>query len=159
MKLQAFDSSYFCGKTFFGDDGFQNVLVYQPRFNTLEIKKDKKTEYVIVGKCKGLLKSRQLLLVVEQNNYTTKTVNVYIFCDLDIRPKIPLRKFTLKKLLLSGTNIRKDSDKSKYKNRGYGIAFDGLCSWSFGSSFARDFVIFGGDNGSSSSRTDVRKII
>ena len=39
MKLEAFDWSYFHGKFLFGDDGFQNVLIYQPTFNTLELKK------------------------------------------------------------------------------------------------------------------------
>ena len=47
MKLEAFDSSYFQGKNFFGGDVFQNMFVYQPIFNTLESKKDKGTGYVI----------------------------------------------------------------------------------------------------------------
>ena len=34
-------------------------------------------------------------LVVEQNNYTTKIVNVYIVYDLDNCSKNPLRNFTL----------------------------------------------------------------
>ena len=29
MKLQTFDSSYFCGKICFDDDGTQNYLVFQ----------------------------------------------------------------------------------------------------------------------------------
>ena len=37
MKLQTFDSSQFHGKTFFGDNGSQNMFVYEPRFNTLEL--------------------------------------------------------------------------------------------------------------------------
>ena len=45
--LEAFDSSCFHGKNLFGDDGFQNIFVYQPTFNTLELKKDKGTEFVI----------------------------------------------------------------------------------------------------------------
>ena len=53
MKLRAFDSSYFCGKTFSGDDGFQNVFVYQPRFNTLEIKKNtRKLNMLLLGNIK-----------------------------------------------------------------------------------------------------------
>ena len=36
---------------------------------------------------------------------------------------------------------------------GYGIAFDGKCSWSFGNVFAKNVVVFGVDN-SSSSHTD-----
>ena len=36
-ELQVFDSSYFHGKTFFffGDDGFQNMFVYQETLDTL----------------------------------------------------------------------------------------------------------------------------
>ena len=47
VKLEAFDSSYFHGRTFFGNDISQNMFVYQPKFDTLEIKKDKGTAYVI----------------------------------------------------------------------------------------------------------------
>ena len=37
MKLPAFYSSYFHVKNFFGDDGFQNIFVYQPTLNRLEL--------------------------------------------------------------------------------------------------------------------------
>ena len=33
VKLEAFDPSYFHGKFFFGDDGFQNMFFYQPTFS------------------------------------------------------------------------------------------------------------------------------
>ena len=33
------DLSYFLGKIDFGDDGFQNIFVYQPSFSTLKLKK------------------------------------------------------------------------------------------------------------------------
>ena len=62
--------------------------------------------------------------------------------DLDNWSKIPLRNFTLKNCLFGATNIVKISDKSKYEYSGYGIAFDGLGSWSFGNGFARNVVIF-----------------
>ena len=44
-------------------------------------------------------------LVIEQNNYTTKNVNVYIVYDLNNWPKIPLRNFRLKNCLFRATNI------------------------------------------------------
>ena len=56
------------------------------------------------------------------------------------------------------TNIAKNSDKSKYVYSGNGIAFNGLGSWSFGNDFARNFIIFGIDN-SSTSHTNNRKKI
>ena len=38
------------------------MFVYQPTFNTLELKKDKDTDYVIGWKSKGLFESKLLLL-------------------------------------------------------------------------------------------------
>ena len=64
-------------------------------------------------------------LVLEQNNYATKIVIVYIVFDLDTWPKNPLKNFALKNSLLDSTNIVKDNDKEKYVCTGYGIAFDG----------------------------------
>ena len=55
--------------------------------------------------------------------------------------------------MFGATNIVKHTDKSKYVYIGYRIAFGGASSWSFGSDFVRNFVIFGVDN-SSSSHTD-----
>ena len=38
VKLETNDLNYFLGKKFFGDDGSQNMFVYQPTFNMLELK-------------------------------------------------------------------------------------------------------------------------
>ena len=39
---------FFLGKIYFtSNDGSQNMFVYQPAFNVLELKKDKSTKYVI----------------------------------------------------------------------------------------------------------------
>ena len=124
LKLEEFDSRYFHGNDFFGDDGFQNMFAYQPTFNTLELKQDKGTNYVVGWNSKGLFESKILplhgaflpyikyfgykigiqlnnnRLVVEQNNYTTKVVNTYIFYDLGTWQKILLKSFTLNKLLV-----------------------------------------------------------
>ena len=54
------------------------------------------------------------------------------------------------------SNIVKNSDKSKYVYGGYGVAFEGVGSSSFGNNFARNVVIFSVSN-SSSSPTDNRK--
>ena len=64
--------------------------------------------------------------------------------------------------MIGATNIVKNSDKNKYmdykylKHSVYGIEFDRECSWSFGNEFARNSIIFGVDN-SSSSHTDNHK--
>ena len=110
-------------KYFFGDDVFQNMFVYQPTFNMLELKEDKGTDYVISWKSKGLLESKLLSLnvvflpnikyfgykigrqfhntplVVEQNNYPNKTVNAYIVYELDKWPKNPPNNFKFKDCL------------------------------------------------------------
>ena len=53
------------------------------------------------------IKFNETSLVMEQNNYATKIVNVYIVYDLDNWPKNLLRNFNIEKLFDS-TNIVKD---------------------------------------------------
>ena len=48
------------------------------------------------------------------------------------------------------TNIVKNNDKEKWVYSGFGITFDGACSWNFGNDFAKNVVIFVADNSSSS---------
>ena len=85
-------------------------------------------------------------LAVQQNNYTTKIVNVYIAYDLDTWQKITLNNFTLKNCLPCATSIVKNSDKEKCVYSDYGIAFDGAGScneqWN-GNDDARNVVAFG----------------
>ena len=57
-KLKTFDLSYFLGKTLFGDDGFRNMFVYQPTLNTLGLKENNATNYVIGWKSKGAYNSK-----------------------------------------------------------------------------------------------------
>ena len=106
-KLGTHDSSYFLDKNDFGNDGFQNMFVYEPGLITFELKKDKSTDYVLSWKSKGVYTSKLKPLYTaflhninfsgyrmrikldkdplteEQNNYLTKAVNVYIVYDLD----------------------------------------------------------------------------
>ena len=70
--------------------------------------------------------------------------------------KILHNNFKLKNCFFGATNVRKNSDKSKWAYTGYGIVFDGGGSWSFGNDFVRNVIIFGVDN-SSSSHTDNHK--
>ena len=86
-------------ETSFGDDGIQNIFVYQPTYSTFDLKKDKGNLYVIGCKSKALFESKLLpvpgafspnikyfeykieiqfdniTLIVEQNNYAIKIVN------------------------------------------------------------------------------------
>ena len=148
------------------------MFVYQPTYNVIKYL-NSSTEYITSWRSKGVYNTKHILikndslpnirdpnkkillqfdytpLVVEQNNYTSNIVNVYMVYDLDYWPKIPLRNFTLKLYI----NIVKNSDREKYFCSGYRIAFDGKGSWSFNDDFARNVIIFGIDK-SSSSHTD-----
>ena len=61
-----------------------------------------------------------------------------------------LNFFMLKNGLLGATNVVKNNDECICMYSGYGIAFVGAVSWSFDNDFARNVVIFGVDNKSSS---------
>ena len=70
--------------------------------------------------------------------------------DLDAWPENPTNNFKFRNCLFGATNIVKNSDKEKYVYSGCGITFDSASSWSFGNDFARNVIIFGVDNSSSS---------
>ena len=63
-KLKTFDLNFFLGKNIFGDDVFQNMFIYQPAFNTLELQEDKSAEYVIRWKSKGVYTFKLTLLYI-----------------------------------------------------------------------------------------------
>ena len=138
---------FFFGRIYFpSNDGSQNVFVYQPTFDVLELKTEKGTEYIIGWKAKGLYSSKLIALLVaflsnvkyfgikieiqfntplvaEQKNYSSE--NVYTVYDLDNWPNNPLRNFTLKNCLFGAFNIGKNNDKEKYVYSGHGISFNG----------------------------------
>ena len=61
--LSAKDYSFFIGTMYFtSNDGSENMFVYQPTFNMLELRKDKITEYVIGWKSKGVHNSKCIAL-------------------------------------------------------------------------------------------------
>ena len=87
-------------------------------------------------------------LAVEQNNYLTKIVNLYIVYDLDTWPRNPANNFRLKNGLFGATNMVENSDKEKYIYSGYGITLDSAGSWNFYNNLTRNVIIFGVDNSS-----------
>ena len=89
--------------------------------------------------------------IMKQNNYLRKIVNVYIAYDLDNQSKSLLRNLSLKNGLFGLTNIVKVKGKEKYVYSGYRISFDGKSSWNLNNEYARNVIIFGVDNSSSSS--------
>ena len=85
------------GKNIFAYDGSQNIFVFEPTLNTLELKQDKGTGYTLRWKSKGVYTSKLKSLYIaflhgiklsgyrmgikfewEQNTYATKIVNCYI---------------------------------------------------------------------------------
>ena len=88
--------------------------------------------------------------IVEQNNYVNKIVTVYILYDLDTWARNPTNSFKFKNSLFDATSIVKNSDEEKYVYNGYGITFDSANSWSFNKDTARNVIIFGVHNNSSS---------
>ena len=52
-------------------------------------------------------------LTLEQSNYLTKVVNVYIVYDLEAWPKVLLDNFKLKNYLFGTTRVAKSSIKEK----------------------------------------------
>ena len=86
----------------------------------------------------------------------SEIVNVYIVYDLHVWPRNPTNNFKFKNCLFGATNIIKNSDNKKYVYSGYGISFDSAGSWSFGNGFARNVIMLGVDN-NSSSHSDNRK--
>ena len=119
------------------NDGSQNKFVYQSPLYTLESKKYKGTDYALSWKseevhnpelqplCTAFLHSMKISgyrmgikfdkdpLVVEQNNYLTKTVIVDIAHDLDAWPRYPSNNFKFENCLFGETSIIENSDKEK----------------------------------------------
>ena len=113
------------------------MFVYKPTLDTLELKKDKGTDYVLSWKSEGVFtpKLKALYtaflcsikysgyklgkkidkhpLAVEQCNCVTKIVNAYHIYELNAWPKNPVNNFKLKNCLFGATNIVKNSDKEK----------------------------------------------
>ena len=86
------------------------------------------------------IKVNNTFLVVDQINYTTKTLNGYILACLYAHI---FRMLSIKKLACFGpTNTVKGNDK---ENR---TVFAGKDDWNFGNELARNIVISGANNSS-----------
>ena len=164
------DFKFFIGKICFkSNDWSQNMFVYQPTLDTLELKKG--TDDVISWKSKGVYNSKlkplytsflhniknsgyrtgiefdKDNLAAEQNNYVTKIENLYIAYDLDNWPRDPTKNFKFKNCLFGATSVVKNSDIEKYVYSGYGAKFNIV---GFGVLITTLLEIFGIDNSSSS---------
>ena len=114
------DYNFFLGRIHFTSD----VFVYQPTLDALELKKGKGIDYYVSWESKVVYNSNlkplyttflhnikhseyrigiKLIkdpLAVEQNNYSSKIVNIYTVSDLDTWPKNPTNNFKFKNCFL-----------------------------------------------------------
>ena len=67
-KLKTFDSSYFIGKSHFGEDGTQNYLVFQPMYRYFKMITN--TDYISSWKSKGLSNEKVKPLTTSDNSLT-----------------------------------------------------------------------------------------
>ena len=76
--------------------------------------------------------------------------NLYIVSQLNNWLRNPSNNFTLKNCLFGAVKLVINSIKSKFTSNGWGIAFNGEGSCSFGNDTAKNVVGFGVANSSSS---------
>ena len=119
------------------------MFIHQPRLDTLELKKEKGTDYFLSWISKGLHTSKHESLYTaflhsikfsgykteikvdkdplarEQSNYLPKIFKVFIFYNLDVWPRNPTNNLKFKNCLLGATSTVKNSDKEKCVYSGY----------------------------------------
>ena len=89
--------------------------------------------------------------------YSNFILNFYIVYELNNWWRNPTNNFTPKDRLFGTVKLTRNADQSKFTYNGRGIAFDGKGMWSYVNYFARNIVIFGVVN-TSSSHTNNKKI-
>ena len=88
-KLKTFDSSYFIGKSHFGEDGTQNYLVFQPMYRYFKMITN--TDYISSWKSKGL-SAESIKPPTTSDNSLTPELNYYD----DFKVKVKFTKSCLK---------------------------------------------------------------
>ena len=107
------------------------MFAHQTTLDTLELKKDKSTNYASKPNIFNTVSLHSIKLDQDQiiNNYASKLRNAFIVSDLNTCRKILFNNFKLKNCMFVATNIVKSSDKEKWLHSDYGIAFDGGGLW------------------------------
>ena len=159
-KLQTFDSRYFIGKNYFGEDDAQNYLVFQPIIRYFKVNTIiNVTNYVLSWNSKGL-SAETIKPSTPSDNSLTPTINYYYAAKIRVtfagsclkQPKILYTHgkivnmyivyelsasgsnnsdLTLKNCLFGAVTLTKNADIEKYGYSGYGIGFDRRTSFSF----------------------------
>ena len=112
---------------------------------------------LVNGKVTLKFSNSVLMQKISSSLYSNFLLNLYIVYELNNSPHNPTNKFLLKNCLSGTVKLVSNTIKIKFTYNGQGIAFDGKGSWSFGNDFARNVVIFGVDN-SSSTKLIIEKI-
>ena len=170
-KVKTFDSSYFIGKSRFGEGGTQNYFVFQPMFRYFKMITN--ADYILSWKPKGLSAERIKPPTTSDNSpnpalnyYGTKTrvkftgsrlkqskisynngkvVNVCIVYELGASSS-HINDPILKNCLFGAVTLTKNADVDKYGYSGYGIGFDRRGRFSFpGGGYGQNVLIFGVD--------------
>ena len=156
-KLKTFDLGYFIGKNYFGEDGAQNYLVFQPLFRYFNVNNN--TNIVLLWKSKGLSDNAIKPPSISNNSLAPtlnyyypikirvkftgsclkqdkvifnhgKVVNIYIVYELGASTS-SYNNPTIKKCLFGAVTLTKNADIDKYRYSGYGTGFDRRSSFSF----------------------------
>ena len=187
-KLKTFDSSYFIGKSHFGnEDGTQNYLVFQPLNKYFKLITN--THYVSSWKSTGLssetikppttsdnsltpvlnyygtktrVKVTRSCLKQSKVSYTHEKIeNIYIVYELGAASSSNDNDDdTIKNCSFGAVTLTKNTtDIEKYGYSGYGIRLDRRSCYSFpGGGFGQNIIIFGVDMSSSVHIDNKKKI-
>ena len=82
--------------------------------------------------------------------YSNFILNAYIVCELNNWSLNHINNFSLESCLFCTVKFIRKKIKSEFTYNIWEISFHRKCSWSFGNEFARNIIIFGADNSSSS---------
>ena len=186
-KLQAFDSSYFRGKSYFEEDGVQNYLIFQPIIRYFKVNTIiNVADYVLSWKSKGL-SAETVKPPTTSDNSLTPTINYYYYA-FRIRAKFtgsclkqPKTSYNhssivniyivyelgtsdsnnsdpaLKNCLFGAVTLTKNADIEKYGYSGFGIGFDRRSSFSFPGGGFGQNILIFGVDMSSSAHIDNKK--
>ena len=170
-KLKTFDSSYFIGKSHFGEDDTKNYLVFQSMYRYFIMIPN--IDFILTSKSKGLSSERIKPPLISDNSltptlnyYGTKTrvkftgsclkqskisnihgkvINIYIFYELGASSS-HINDPTLKNCVYGAVTLTKNANIDKYGYSRYGIGFDRRRSCSFpGGGYGQNILIFGVD--------------
>ena len=169
-ELKTFDSSYFIGKSHFGEDGTQNYLVFQPMYRYFRLMTN--TSNILSWQSKGLsnesitppntnispsidyvgnkIRIKFNGSCLKQSNkisYThKKIVNIYIVYEINKKNNTITSDPTLENCLFGAVTLTKNVNIDRYGYSGYGIGFDRKGSFSFpGGGYGQNVLIFGVD--------------